>query len=354
MRIHVDGIVFALQARGGISTCFRELLTRLSADPAQHELLLTLPGAHAEQRAWLDALPGVQAAHPVPRRLERYRACPGWARGGRVDLFHSTYYRTPADPALPSVVTVHDFAYERCVRGLRQQVHSWQKRRALAQARVIVCVSESTREDLLELMPPRGDQLVQVVPNGVSERFRPLPAPAAAAGAPFVLFVGQRGRYKNFRQAAAALSHLPGLELHCVGGGPLLPAELSGLPAATVSRIRQREAPDDASLNRLYNAAECLIYPSLYEGFGIPVVEALRAGCPVVSVDCKAVREVGGDALVVAENHPEALAEAVRRTRGPDRQALRERGWAVSQRYSWDRNHAAMLQAYAAAVGAAS
>jgi mannosyltransferase len=87
---------------------------------------------------------------------------------------------------------------------------------------------------------------------------------------------------------------LPDFELHCVGGGPLQPSELAGIPDSVIRRVRHVGFVDDETLNELYNQAVCLLYPSSYEGFGIPVVEAMRAGCPVVSVACKAVMEVGG------------------------------------------------------------
>ena len=331
----IDGIVFGLQRHGGITVYFRELLKRLQA---QHNttLLLDTP---LQQSLPAASLPDIRQVERPARRLERYRDCRLPPSPSGSGVFHSSYYRRPAGRHMPTVVTVHDFAYERCVGGLKTRVHAWQKHAAIRQAQSIICISEATRDDLLELVGVRSDQSLHVIYNGVSEHFHPTEERASNAP-PFMLFVGQRGRYKNFALALKALEHLPGLELHCVGGGPLLDGELAGAGAAPSVRARVKHLGpvNDAELNRLYNLAQCLVYPSAYEGFGIPVLEAMRAGCPVVGIPCKAVMEVGGPALVLAEQATgTALAEAIRRTASPERAALRARGLARAHDFSWDR-----------------
>lgn len=348
MHLQMDGIIFSLQRHGGISVLFRELLLRLGG--ADFRTTLSL-----EQPLQQDAPPangsGLSVEARPARTGERFRAC---RPVPAATVFHSTYYRLPAQRRLPTVVTVHDFAYERCVGGWRAAAHRWLKHAAIRQAQAIVCVSQATRDDLLEFVGVRPGQSLHVVYNGVSENYRPL-GDAAAQGPPgapcvlFVLFVGQRGRYKNFALAAAALEHLPGLELHCVGGGPLAPAETAHVSAAVRSRIRHLGAVDDARLNALYNAAVCLLYPSAYEGFGIPVAEAQRAGCPVVGLDTPAVREVGGAGLTVAAPHPAALAEAVRSLLEPSLRAERAAaGFVAAARFSWARHFQESLAIYRA------
>lgn len=344
VQVHLDGIVFSLQRHGGVTVYFRELLKRIGNTTAQLSLSLETPAI--QQLAPGDA-PAVHLTERIARKLERYRDCrrlPGMERA----IFHSTYYRRPEDRRMPTVVTVHDFAYERTVSGLRTWIHSAQKYAAIHHAKAIICVSEATRDDLLDLVKLRSDQQVHVVHNGVSPDFHPLAEPvAAAAGRPFVLFVGQRGRYKNFRLALQAMELLPELELHCVGGGPLQRAELAEASEATRVRVKHLGFVTDSQLNRHYNHALCLLYPSAYEGFGIPVVEAMRAGCPVVSIACKAVLEVGGPALTVAEASATGLAQAVRlASSGANRGPLRAAGIALSQAFSWDRHFEQTLAVY--------
>ena len=340
MHLHLDGIIFSLQRHGGITVYFRELLRRFTAAD-QATLTVESP---LQQAATAESFPGVSYVDRPGRRLERMRRCRD-ATGNehsRADVFHSSYYRRPAVNGVPTVVTVHDFVAHRFLNGPRGQMRRWLMNSAIAQARHVICISESTRQDLMEFVAVRADQRVSVIHNGVSDLFCPLADDGALASQdrPFALFVGQRGGYKNFSLALRALEHLPELMLHCVGGGALLPAELAGVSEGTRARVRHLGFVDDARLNMLYNQAHCLIYPSAYEGFGIPVLEAMRAGCPVVSVNCKAVMEVGGPALSVSEDphDPVALARAVERLhdRGT-RTMLRDLGLNRSKQFSWDR-----------------
>jgi len=339
MTLLVDGIVFSLQPQGGISVYFRELLQRLRRDAVP--TLLTLDGAL--QQAAPDSGCAMATLGRPARLLERYRNC-RVPPGIQTTVFHSTYYRHPSH-ALPSVVTVHDFTYERFAHGPRRWIHSAQKLAAIRAAEAVVCVSQATMDDLVEFVGLRAEQTAQVVPNGVSEAFQPQSVDAAAR--PFVLFVGQRGGYKNFDLALHAMQHLPDLELLCVGGGELKTTEVAEMPGAVRPRVRHAGFVSDAQLNTLYNQAQCLVYPSRYEGFGIPVAEAMRAGCPVVSIDCKAVRETGGDALTIAEDEPSAFAVAILRTAmASHRIDSVSRGYAVAARYNWEDNYQAMRALY--------
>ena len=343
MLVHIDGIIFRLQSHGGISSYFRELLTRLEGQVQPTLLSLETP-LQAEPPPGMSRM---RIESRTARMLERYRPCraPG---SGRASVFHSSYYRLPEQRSLPTVVTVHDFAYERTVHGPRAWLHSAQKKAAIRQAQAIVCVSEATRDDLLACVGVRASQSVHVIYNGVSDDFKPMaPVASGDASPPFILYVGQRGGYKNFALALAALALLPGLELHCVGGGPLQPAELAAVSAGTRARMRQLGAVSNQVLNTCYNQAQCLLYPSAYEGFGIPVIEAMRAGCPVVSIACKAVQEVGGQALTVAEATPGGLANAVLATlQAAHRSRVRALGLARAQQFSWDRNFSQTLAVY--------
>jgi len=339
MRVQIDGIIFSLQKHGGITTYFREMLRRYRPE---HGVCLTLD--QPIQQVFSEAdLPAVERVDRKSRRLERMR-CARSPIGQHFDIYHSTYYRRPVDAMIPSVVTVHDFVYQRFVRGLRKWRHQLHMVGAIQQAQHIICISEATRQDLVEFVPIRPEQQVSVIYHGVSDFFYPLdnlglPTPIES-NRPFMLFVGQRGGYKNFSLALSALSLLPDFELHCVGGGPLSSEELSAVPASTKNRVRHLGFVDDTRLNHLYNQALCLLYLSLYEGFGIPVLEAMRAGCPVVCVDCKAVIEIGGEALCVSDDasDPASLAKAVMVTTEPQTRAkMQGLGLERAQQFSWDR-----------------
>lgn len=338
MTITIDGIIFSLQRQGGISVYFHKLLEHLKL---RTHVTLLLEHPTRQDVGSFDTRVSVIGRRA--RLLERYRPC---RVSAGVSAFHSSYYRLPSIINMPSVVTVHDFVYERYARGPKRWAHVHQKHAAIRAAQAVICVSEATRQDLMEFVGEIPGQAVHVIHNGVSDVFRPLSlAPAAT---PYVLYVGERRGYKNFTRLLAAMEFLPDLELHCVGGGNLRAEELAAAPISARSRVRHLGFVTEEALNEHYNRALCLVYPSGYEGFGIPVVEAMRAGCPVVSTRCKAVLEVGGDALTVAtDTDPRALADAILDLSNMEyRNQMVSTGFEVSRHFSWDRTHEGTLDVY--------
>lgn len=326
--IILDGIIYKLQANGGVSVYFDELLKELNRRNCPY---LTLRYGQARNRAG--------SVFRSTRVFERFRSVetpPG------TNVFMSSYYRTPSSPTLPSVCTVHDFTYEVFLSGPRVQVHSAQKRAAIRRASDIICVSEATREDLYRFVgKPLGN--VHVLHNGVSTEFHPISCQEFHPA--YLIFVGHRHRYKNFRVLVEALRYLPKIDLVCVGGESWALYEKSLVKSALKGQLRIERDVSQQRLNQLYNGAVCLIYPSLYEGFGIPVVEAMRAGCPVVACNCRAVKEAGGNALLVAKNNrPVEVAEQIGRALSRERPVIVEAGLQHSAQFSWVKTHTKTVQ----------
>lgn len=270
-----DGIIYSLQGSGGISVLFNELITRLPSNI--YKMVCFDNGALK------------------PRFLERYRS---FHAAAAYELFHSTYYRLPSVRSGRIVTTVHDYTYERYSQGIRKRVHSEQKNKCIAGSDKIICVSESTKRDLLEYSGVHFDSRVVVVHNGVSSDYCKI---VDISRRDQVLFVGARSGYKNFSAVVEALSEIDGIELVCVGGGKFNKGELSFLEKNIPHRYCHKGYLSNSQLNLEYNRSLCLVYPSLYEGFGIPILEAMRAGCPVVAVNISSIPEVAGNAAFLME-----------------------------------------------------
>jgi mannosyltransferase len=342
LNVLIDGIVYSLQASGGVSVYFSELIRFLARQPTVRLDVGLFRPCIAQGIDDIRSAPWTR--HQASRWQERYRACQLTAPA---DVFHSTYYRRPADARVPTVVTVHDFYYERFRQGLAKWVHSRQKFSAIRAAQAIVCVSQATADDLQTFVGLRPGQTLQVIPNGVGAAFVPLPG--AAHDPQQLLFVGGRGGYKNFALVLQALRQLPAHQLVCVGGGPLRAEEFAGVPASVRARVRHLAYVSDDTLASLYQHSLALLYPSSFEGFGIPVAEAMKCGCPVIGLRaCAAVREVAGDALMGLDGEdPAPLAAAVETLMEPAARAKITRlGLEQAAPLNWQATHERTLQVY--------
>ena len=359
MNLCLDNIIFSLQHAGGISVYWSELWSRLLRDKLS---VVAIEAQGANQnifRANLD-IPLLQThVDTRPLRLARYLRAP--AKQGRDELVHSSYYRKPSSERLQHVQSCYDFTYERFSRGPAQWMHSWQKRQALNSATGVICISESTRRDLLHYCPHVREENTCVIYLGFSDAFKRLPdqeakalvTPYTKSDRPYSIFVGDRSAYKNFPVAVKAVAQCPSHQLIVVGGGPLKNRDLDLLERWLPTRWAHVDRATSTVLNALYNRAHALIYPSSYEGFGIPVIEAMAAGCPVIAVNASSIPEAAGDAgLLLDRADADGVAEQLRcledvgfRTRV---QAL---GLHNAQRFSWEVCYQETLSFYSRCIG---
>ncbi len=253
-------------------------------------------------------------------RLETVRQ----AQEGDVDLFHPTYYDDyflRDLKGLPFVLTVYDMIHEMFPECLNDPVTVDRKKRLIHGARRIIAISHSTKNDLIRLTGVNENKIDVVhLANFITSK----PGLAKCFDVPerYILFVGGRVGYKNFRrmfQAAARLMHHDReLYLVCVGGAQgngWFPAEEARLIASEdlIDRVLIRSATD-SDLLRWYQCAQCLVFPSLYEGFGLPILEAFDNHCPVAASSISAMLEVGGDCAVYFDPESvESIAECMER-----------------------------------------
>lgn len=243
----------------------------------------------------------------------------------------------------PAVVTIHDLSFERDPSLMSRKDRLVFKRvvpRAARKAQRVLTVSERTRHDLRELYGIPDGKIV-VTPNGVDPAFTP--GDNVLQGHDYVLFVGAVQERKN-PLAALAAAEQAGLPL-VVAGPPkdaALTAELERRGVRMAGYVAQEE------LVRLYRGAACLVMPSRYEGFGLPVLEAMACGTPVVAVPDPALQEVAGDAAVWADEI--GLADGIRRAVA-ERERLVGAGLERAKRFSWAATARRTLDAYREVLG---
>jgi glycosyltransferase involved in cell wall biosynthesis len=355
MNLCLDNIIFSLQRAGGISVYWSELWSRLLRDKLSAVAIEAQSANQNIFRANVN-IPSQQTRLDTrPLRLARYLRAP--TRPGRDELVHSSYYREPSSERLPHVQSCYDFTYERFWRGPARWVHSWQKRQAVGSANGVICISESTRRDLLHYCPHVREENTCVIHLGFSDEFKRLPVQEAQAlvashttnDMPYSVFVGDRSAYKNFTVAVNAVAQCPSHLLVVVGGGPLKEGDLSHLERLLPGRWTHIDRASTTLLNALYNRAHALVYPSSYEGFGIPVIEAMAAGCPVIAVNTSSIPEAAGDAgLLLDRADADGVAEQLHRLDDVAfRAGVQARGLQNAQRFSWERCYQETLSFYA-------
>ena len=366
MKVLFDSQIFELQRHGGISRYVTELALAMARLPEVRARVLAPLHVNA-----LLAGSGAPMAGPAawvpgwPARLRQPLAAAwsaAWLALGPPDVLHATYYGRHRRPRGTGrlVLTVHDMIHERFPGDFGPHDDTAaHKRAAVAAADHLICVSDCTRRDLCRLYGLAPER-ISVVPHGV----RPLPAMEGPlplqAGAPYLLHVGARGGYKNFAlllQALAASAPLrTAFRVVAFGGGPWTAAERDLITRAGLDDGRVLQvAGDDTLLSALYRHAACLVYPSRYEGFGMPLLEAMAQNCPVVSANGSALPEAGGPAAeyfdAEAADAPAQLAAAIERAAGdPARRAeLQRLGTTRAAGFTWARAARQTLQAYQSA-----
>ena len=354
----IDNIIFSLQRSGGISILWKNLIKRMYRDKRLYVRFLEYDNATnnvIRETFAINPKNYVKLLSSTGLMLKRYiNFCNSQITSPYI--FHSTYYRTDRNPKSFNVTTVHDFIYEKYVREPRKIVHKTQKWSAIRKSDAIICVSENTKKDLLYYLPEIDESKITVVHNGVDPAFKKLNGgknyfPIPFAPQQYVLYVGARNpHYKNFELVVEACAQA-GLPLVLTGGGGLTKHERALLDSRLGhSSYLKTGIVETRSLNELYNNALALVYPSKYEGFGLPIIEAQKAGCPVIAFNDSCIPEVMGDGGICLDNKsPEGVVEALNfiYDNPEETLAMVERGYANANNYSWDKNYFETISVYA-------
>ena len=369
MRIAYDYQIFGAQRQGGISRYFASLARELALMGEQPRII-----APVHDNLFLETLPprlvsgwSERRFAPLRNRIAK-RALNAAVtrlqlRAWNPDVVHETHYSPErTGPArVPMVITVFDMIHELFPEQFENSTaKSAVKRAAIFRADHVVCISANTRDDLVRIFgtPPAPVSVIHLAAD-IPEPSVAVADIPAVAGEPFLLHVGVRGGYKNFARLCEAFAASPHLRkdfrLLAFGGGPFSASEKALLEHLGISdRVAQLEG-DDALLDALYRRAVTLVYPSLYEGFGLPPLEAMARDCPVVFSNSSSMPEViagAGHAFDASDQGDMQRAiESV--VYAPDSRAdLIARGRERARAFSWRRCATETLAVYRQTSGA--
>lgn len=367
LSVLLDRQIFVAQRRGGVSRYFVELARQFDLHP---ELGVDL---------WVPAKWSIND-HLHEFDAKRFRTLGGWADGSRVrrvvnraarwtgtaaprgwrqaDILHHTYYSPEViarTPGIPRVITVHDMIHELFPDLPSAAEQSKSKRSAVEAADAIICVSRTTRDDLVRLWGSWINAPIHVIHHGVGVEFTP-GGPAFRPGYDYILYVGTRRGYKAFSQVVEALS-LVGLEpdsteLHliCVGGGRFDETELKLIRELGLQDRVHQSTATQMELPCYYRGARSFVFPSRYEGLGLPLLESMACGCRAVVADVPAFAELGEDTVeYFPPGDVSALAALIRnddRVRDWSRGTMRESAISRAGTFSWEKAADATADVY--------
>jgi glycosyltransferase involved in cell wall biosynthesis len=342
MKVIFDNIIFFLQKSGGGTIYWLEIIRRANQDDSI-KAVFSEPVAKHENKFRSTLKIKVTLFERLPLLLLRILnfSLPINEKA----IFHSSYYRISKSSKAINVITIHDFTSEFFFTGIRRFIHLNRKRNGIKHADGIICISKNTKSDLLKLYPYINENKIKVIYNGVGDEYFQLSKSSVSKedypeilNKKYILYIGHRTLYKNFFLAAETVSVLDDSFSLLIIGEKLTSLEVEKLDKVIKNRYVCLSGIDNKTLNIFYNFAFCLIYPSSYEGFGIPIVEAMKAGCPVVTTNNSSIPEVAGNAaIIVSEITVDNFASAIFNLCDESlRKKTIEMGLFQSNFFSWD------------------
>ncbi|MCR5362139.1 MAG: glycosyltransferase family 4 protein [Bacteroidales bacterium] len=385
MRVLFDHQAFCNQMHGGVSRCFVELYQHL---PSEVKAQIALKECNNSYIREYGICPEESDAynhwliegnwHAKGRLFNIYN----WLRGeksywnkkkynkfesirllknGCFDIFHPTFFDDYFLPYLngkPFVLTIHDMMPELYPQYFDQETDEQilGKRKLAPLASAIIAVSENTKEDIIRILRV-PEEKVHVIYHGCS--FEKAANPQPLFDEPYILYVGDRKCYKNFnlfvRDIASVLKHHQELKVVCTGV-ELTNEEVAQMRHLNIQdRFIHRWIKTDEEFYSLYHYAQCFVYTSEYEGFGIPILEAYQADCPVLLNRASCFPEIAGDAAVFflmkeSESNFSQVLESFLSLSWGDLSALKRKQRNRLEKYSWNKSAEKLAAVYASVL----
>ena len=348
MKIILDNIIYSKSKNGGISNYWFELSKYLMSETSNDlrfvEEKKELLNFHRKQ---LDITTDkiIYKDNPI---LLFNRLLPIEYNSNEKFIYHSSFYRKLIGSKKHiEITTVHDFTHDFYAPFVNKKIHNWLKYNAIKRSKGVICISKNTYTDLKRFCPTNKNQKVEVIYNGVSDDYFPIKNYSFEdelflnnfkINDEFLLYVGSRTNYKNCDFVTRLINEVKNYKLVVVGGGGFSNREAKLFTQNTLkNRIVHIESVTNSELNILYNKAHAFIYPSNYEGFGIPIIEAMRAGCPVVAFDNAINQEITENKALLLKNLSthDFLEKMEQLSNVNFRNELIGKGFELSKKYSW-------------------
>lgn len=382
MKILYDFQAFTMQKYGGISKCFCELISNFPSSLEWEIGVKESDNIHLHQSNIFTELKNSKISKDTfitekffkgKYRLYNYinRLFPNYPsvdnlnlkysidliKEGKFDIFHPTFYNDYFLSFLnskPFVLTIHDMMPELFPEYFKKNdMQIVNKKKLIQKASAIIAVSEQTKSDIVRILNINPEKITVIYHGGPNVSFtankeKPL------IEEPYILYVGTRNAYKNFTQflKAFALFHkeIPGVKLICTGSS-FTKAEKSIIENLKISHSIINFFADDKQLANLYAHAIAFVYPSLYEGFGMPILEAYAYGCPVILSNCSCFPEIAKDAALyynIQKGEKELTSRLLEIYNYSDiqRQNLINLGYERLSNFSWEKSSAQLAKLY--------
>ena len=363
-KVLLDNIIFNLQEYGGVSNYWFNLLKKSLENNYIFYFEDNYINRNINYYRSLIKIPEVffiKDKNKIPLKIKRYLSIKNIDKS--CNVFHSSYYRY-AKGNIKNVITVYDFMYEKFLNkyNLKRVVHSLQKYLAIKNSNYIISISKNTLDDMLKYFPEFKNKKMRVIYLGINDDFYPVEKKNDFTiiqnhklyDNSYFFYFGNRRGYKNFVLLIKAYSNLiknnkniP--KLIVAGGGSFNKEEMKLLREKEVlTNTLKLKKIDNNELNLLYNYCSGFIYPSLYEGFGMPVLEAMQAGAPVICSNSSSIPEVAGEAAIYIDPYnvfelEKALSSLLNNSARKDLIYL---GHKQSRKFSWDKMYRETLEIY--------
>jgi len=302
--------------------------------------------------------------NPAPQySLREQLFIPRLLKKDQIELFHSPHYVIPVWKICPTIVTIHDLIHLLFPENLPFKgayLYAWvMLKNAVYKSDRVITVSENSKHDIVEHLRIPEDKIV-VIPNGVNKAFHPVEDKEKidevkkrySTGERFLLFVGNLKPHKNIERLLRAIKLIRNrnLRLVIVGGGKITPPLKEIITQGDLlARVSFLPYLDEETLNLLYNASEALVFPSLYEGFGLPPLEAMACGTPVIASLVSSIPEILGNAAWYVEpRNIESIAQGIEKVVSDSKlkEHLKKLGRERASLYTWENTARRTLELY--------